>query len=217
MNTIKEFRIPIGSKLVMIGKSGSGKTFFCKQLIDHHMDLFEDPPHRIIMVYQYKQPWFSEPRYKNIEFYEKVIPDNISASNVGSTVLFLDDIEEDDFQIVHSWFLRNCRPLKTTIIVNYQSLFVNSSHWRSITSNLDFLILFYSIKASYQVKLFARQVFGDNEKAAAVSDLYQRCISEPFGYLLIDLRQGIRYRLRSHLIPNGETTARVYEFRHRDS
>jgi hypothetical protein len=210
MESIEQFQIPTGSKLVLVGKSNVGKTFFMKKMIDFRSTLFEGGSRvRVIFVYKFLQPWFDEYR-KYVEFYEKDIPEDINAEI--PSLLFIDDLAENEFEKINSWFLRNCRHIKATIIVNYQSLFVNNSWWRSITQNLDFLVLFYTIRSSYQVSLFARQVFGSKEKAKNILDLYQNCINEPFGYLLFDLRPGITYRLRSQIIPDGKNCERAFSF-----
>jgi GTPase SAR1 family protein len=209
MKKIDQFVIPIGSKLLIIGMSGVGKSQFMECLIKHRNHIFEPSKYRVVFVYKFEQPWFKN--YKNIiEFSHETIPPDIDGQK--ATLLFIDDLLEEEFETIQGWFLRNCRHLKTTIIVNYQSLFNNSSAWRSITQNVDFLFLFYTARSAYQVSLLARQIFGCSEKAKQVVDLYHKCVAKPYKYLLFDLRPSVEYRLRSNILPNEEELEKIYEF-----
>jgi GTPase SAR1 family protein len=189
--------IPIGSKLLLIGKSGVGKSQFMERLIKYRNFIFEPSDYRVIFVYKFEQPWFKDYR-ETIEFSHKLIPPDIDGER--PTLLFVDDLVENEFDDMQGWFLRNCRHLKTTITVNYQSLFNNSSAWRCISQNVDFLFLFYTARSAYQVSLLARQIFGSSEQAKQVVELYHKCVAQPFGYLLFDLRPSVEYRLRSNIV-----------------
>jgi hypothetical protein len=209
MECCNKFLIPIGSKLLLIGKSGVGKSQFMERLIKYRNFIFEPAAYRIIFVYKFKQPWF-EQYNQTIEFSHELIPQDIDGER--PTLLFIDDLIEEEFDEVQGWFLRNCRHLKTTIVVNYQSLFNNSSAWRSITQNLDFLFLFYTARSAYQVALLSRQIFGDSEKAKQVVELYHKCVQKPFGYLLFDLRPSVDFRLRSNILPDEADLEEVFQF-----
>jgi hypothetical protein len=209
MESLQKFVIPIGSKLLLIGKSGVGKSQFMERLIKYRGDLFETAEYRVIFVYKFQQPWF-EGYSDSVEFCHEHIPQDIDGEQ--PTLLFVDDLVEEEFDYIQGWFLRNCRHLKTTIAVNYQSLFNNSSAWRSITQNLDFLFLFYTARSAYQVALLARQIFGESEKAKQVVELYHSCVQKPFGYLLFDLRPSVIYRLRTNIMPDEDELEAVHQF-----
>ena len=198
---IPGFKIPEGSKILLIGKTLSGKTEMTKRLIKHREAVFKKSPERIICSFRFKQDWVDE-LGDIVEFIPAgTLPTDIDGSY--SSLLIIDDLEEKNFESVSEWFIRNGRHLRCTVMVTYQALYANSSHYRVINQNADFLILFYTVRNMHQISLLGRELYGrDKDKLSKFIEIYNNCVARPHGYLLIDLTAGAPFRLRTLILPD---------------
>ena len=196
--------IPSGSKICLVGKTNSGKSTLLKEMLEQSDDIFSETPSIIYFVYQYEQDFFIPLRQVlaakgiHILFIHRNVPTAIENPQRKHLVLAVDDLDEQrDIPTVANYFLRAARHNKITIIINFQSLFVNNDHFRAIMSNADFIALFYMTKVASQLKCFAYQLFGDKKVSDAVIRLYHKLTNEPSGSLILDLRQGVSHRIRN--------------------
>jgi hypothetical protein len=197
------FRLEPGSKLVCVAKSGAGKTEFCRKLLLSVDDVFTRAPDRIVFYYKFAPDWHAA--HANVEF-TREMPDDLFDDGGGlHKLLVVDDCDERDFPALADVFLRSGRHSRTSVVVNYQSLFHKSPHFRAMMQNADVLVLFHTTRALHQVSLLCRQAFPDRATAAAVVRLYKRLTSRRGGYLLFDFRlECSEYPLRTNVFPRLE-------------
>ena len=175
-------------------------------MVKHRERLFDPPPERVICSLRFKQNWVDD----QVEFLPAgTLPTDIDGK--CSTLLIVDDVHEKHFEELASWFLGNCRHMRTTIAVSYQALFPNSDHFRIMNQNADFLIMFYTVRNVHQISLLGRQLYGyDKRKVARFVQVYNDCVARPYGYLVIDLTAGASHRLRTFVLPDDGEFEKVF-------
>ena len=196
--------IPPGSKICLVGKTNSGKSTLLKEMLEQSDDIFTEIPSTIYFVYHHRQDFFQPLRQAlatkgiRIVFIHRNVPEAIENPERKHLVLAVDDFNEQrDIPTVANYFLRAARHNKITIIINFQTLFVNNDHFRAIMSNADFIALFYMTKIASQLKCFAYQLFGDKKVSDRFINLYHILTNEPNGSLILDLRQSVTHRIRN--------------------
>ena len=77
------------------GPTQSGKTMFCKKLIENASKMFTEAPEKILYAYSEYQKMFEEMQHiPNLTFYEGLPDKNVIddfTSNQNHTLIFLDD------------------------------------------------------------------------------------------------------------------------------
>ena len=127
--------------------------------------------------------------------------------------MIFDDAVEKDFPLIRDYFLRNSKHMRISVLVTYQSLFVsNSSEWRSINQNTDFLILFYMIRCNHQMSLLARQLTTNAKDCKSFLELYNTLVAQPYQYLVIDFRPNAPFRFLSNVCQEKSSFTEVYSF-----
>jgi hypothetical protein len=203
MSVASNFKLEPGSKLMCVAKSGAGKTEFCRKLLICADEVFGRPVDRIVFYYKFAPAWRSD--FEGRVEFTRDLPQDLFDDDELTKLLVVDDCDEKDFPAVADIFLRSGRHSRTATVVNYQSLFHKSQHFRSMMQNADLLVLFHMTRALYQVSLLARQVFPDPTTSREVVALYKKLTSRKGGYLLFDFRLDCgEYPLRSQVFPRLE-------------
>ena len=76
---------------------------------------------------------------------------------------------------------------------------------RTISVNAHYMIIFMSPRDKTQISFLVRQMFPANSKFLV--DAFEDATSEPYGYLLVDLRPDTpeEYRVRTRIFPDENT------------
>jgi predicted phosphoribosyltransferase len=199
MNSFKDgdkFIIETGEKVVVIGKTASGKSSFVRDLIKYRDITFRETVTKIVYVYQYAQPWFEE-LSDEVEFVTS-IPEKITP--IGHILLIIDDALEKDFEEISHWFLRSARHSKTSMVFIYQSIFnSNSDSFKRIVNNTDVFVFLYMPKGFYQLGILFRQFFGSKQEVHDALNLYKESMRIKYNYLIFDARQSVKYQFRLNI------------------
>ena len=208
--SLLQFKSP--SSILISGPSQAGKSTLTFKILKNANGMFEKPPSKILVAYKVWQPIYvqMEQTIPNIEFLEGLPSksDLEMLSNHGEhSILVLDDllIEITQSAEILSLFTTYVHHFHITSIFITQNLFSNGKYMRSISLNTHYFILLKSNRDKNQYLTFARQVFA--AKAKFMMDAYEKSVSKPYSYLLVDLYPCTpeKYQLRTNIFPGEDT------------
>ena len=164
MNEIREMgdtRIKNGLGWVVQGSSGSGKSFFIRDLIHHENDIFKEPHSKIIYVYFLDQPHFEELRKKGVLFFngwEERLTDH---EFLADSMLILDDTADQISPLfLRDLYLKYSHHCRCTVISLCHHFFTKTiPYLREILLNTQVTVLLSSPRSIDSVSYWARQVF----------------------------------------------------------
>ena len=186
---------------IVAGPSGSGKTVFTTRLIENARVMIEPAPSRILWCYGVYQAFFND--IKGVEFHEG-LPDLDTFDGKERTLLILDDLMHETDDRVSQIFTRVSHHKNLSALYLTQNLFYGSKQNRTISLNSHYLVLFKNARDATQISHLAGQMYPGKSKF--MIEAYRDATSQPFSYLLVDLKPDTedRFRLRSNIFP-GET------------
>ena len=186
---------------IVAGPSGSGKTVFTTRLIENVRDMIEPAPDRVLWCYGVYQSFFSET--KNVEFHEG-LPNLDVFDGKQRVLLILDDLMHETDDRVSQIFTRVSHHKNLSVLYLTQNLFYGSKQNRTISLNSHYVVLFKNARDATQISHLAGQMYPGKSKF--MIEAYRDATSNPFSYLLVDLKPDTedRLRLRSNIFP-GET------------
>ena len=179
--------------LLVVGKSGVGKTELVKRLLCHIDQVVSPPPQRIIYCYSIWQPAYDEMKIStpSIEFI-KGIPEQLEEDefiNPHKTNLILfDDVISDALEDkrIGDLFTKGCHHRNLSVILISQNLFQKGREARTISLNTHYMILFNNPRDVTQVQTLARQM--QPGKTHHFIKKYKDIVSKPYASLFIDLK-----------------------------
>lgn len=197
---LSELKIKSYTSLLIVGKSGSGKTKFCMDVIKHRDGIFSHPHEKVVYMYKYDQPMFEE--LKNTDpsviFVSSKEDAEEELKNSSSTLLVCDDFltgaldSEPNRKFVTSLFLEKSHHHKITLLFQTQLLYAKCG--RPWALNASHFVLFKNFHES-QIQHFFRN-FG--EDANFLLEAYKMCTKEKYGHFFISLHpstnEDLRYR-----------------------
>ena len=186
---------------IVAGPSGSGKTVFTTRLIENARDMIEPAPDRVLWCYGVYQSFFNET--KNVEFHEG-LPNLDVFDGKQRVLLILDDLMHETDDRVSHIFTRVSHHKNLSVLYLTQNLFYGSKQNRTISLNSHYVVLFKNARDATQISHLAGQMYPGKSKF--MIEAYRDATSNPFSYLLVDLKPDTedRLRLRSNIFP-GET------------
>ena len=186
---------------IVAGPSGSGKTVFTTKLIENAKDMIEPAPDRVLWCYGVYQSFFNET--KNVEFHEG-LPNLDVFDGKQRVLLILDDLMHETDDRVSQIFTRVSHHKNLSVLYLTQNLFYGSKQNRTISLNSHYVVLFKNARDATQISHLAGQMYPGKSKF--MIEAYRDATSNPFSYLLVDLKPDTedRLRLRSNIFP-GET------------
>ena len=194
----------ISSRILVAGSSGSGKSELVKKIVVKYSQYF----YKILIIGTSYHPIQEESSLsKKVVVSKEIIDpsDQIDDYGEGGLLVIYDDvfISATSDSTVVDVFTKG-RHQKISAIFITQNLFMPGKFSRSISLNCTHFVLLKQRDLG-QIETLGRQLFG-RDCAKDVITIYKRCISEPYGYLLIDL--GIStpelLRFRSYIVNEKE-------------
>ena len=201
-------RLKLPFTALLVGSSGSGKSFFVKLLLQNIEHTLSRAPDRIIWCYSSYQPMYDElARNVQIKFIEG-LPDSLTDENIFPSnqhnLLVVDDcmdIGSNHDELMKAFTMyRHHRRLSVIFLV--QNLFHHGKHSRTISLNTNYIILFKSPRDKMQIRILAQQMFPGKREYFLQS--FNDATKEPYSYLIVDLRPECaeHLRLRSGILPH---------------
>lgn len=190
------------------GPTGSGKSYFVRDLIKYKREMFSTEPDTIVWFYGIYQPLYDT--IENVTFVEG-LPTNYKTYLGANTLFIIDDLMSEcgsDKRLTHL-FTKGSHHLNLSVIFITQNFFHKGKEIREISLNAHYLLLFKNRRDLSQIMHLGRQLYP--KKIKFFEEVFIEATSEPFSYLLIDLRSDTveGMRLRTHILPNE--TQYVYQ------
>jgi len=190
----------------------SGKTQFVSKLLDFEM--FTPKPQRIIWCYSQEQQLYEslQARHPNLEFVRGTPSDLMSTldAKVRNMVILDDQMSKvGSDKELGEFFTEGSHHLNLSIIYIVQNLFDKGSQHRKASLNTQYFVIFKNPRDTGQIRSIASQMYGKNSKF--LTEAYTDATREPYGYLVIDMRQDTQdhLRVRTHIFPDEQCTVYV--------
>ena len=153
------------------------------------------------------QPVFDE--YSQQVVFRQGMPKATELEEIRDALLIFDDMMMEANADLLNVFTRGSHHRQNSVIHIVQNFFNSNKNMRTISLNAQYLIFFKSPRDSSQFVHLARQAFPHNSQFAV--EAYKMATSEPYSYLLLDLRneQDELLRLRSNIFPGERHTVYV--------
>ncbi len=198
MEVSPDLRLSHPFSCVVNGPSGAGKTEWIRKLLYHRDEMIMDAPEKVIWCYGEYQPIFAQ--MPGIEFVEGL---NYTLTPGHKHLLILDDLMLSMSKDITQLFVSGRHKGISVIFVTH-NIFYPSKEMRTIKQNAKHLVLFENTQDASQIAYIGRQMYPG--KSNVLKGAYDTAIRNPYGYLFVDLRQGIdkRFRLRTRIFPGEE-------------
>ena len=184
-----DIRLKENFKIFISGPSRCGKTFFVVNLLENLTKIAKASPTFIIYVYKVWQYKFDEMRNVNVFLEDKDdLNEKITTYTAGkSTLIIFDDLINSKSIInIAPLFTVDGRHLKMSLIFLSQRMFVNNEHFRQISQNSDYFVVFKNPRNLSEIRTLAQQI---TPGSLQLMYIYREATKEPFSYLFINLTQ----------------------------
>jgi len=163
--------------------------------------MIEPPPSKIVYCYgEYQQLFCNYPRV----VFHQGLPDLNDFDGSEPVLLIIDDLMQETNDTVANLFTKGSHHRNVSVVYLAQNLFPNNKFARTMSLNAHYMVLFKNPRDATQFANLARQMYPKRSQFAV--EAYKDATTEPYSYLLVDLRpeQDDDLRLRTNIFP-GET------------
>jgi hypothetical protein len=206
-----------GARTLLVGSSGAGKTHFVSQLLTQSYDqgIFQSPPSKFIVCSHAKSQFLELPGV-DIEYISEIpVDDQVFEPH---TVILFDDLlsgadVDSNAEKLLSFFCRRCHHENLYCFVTAQNLFSHSKHFRTLSLNANYLILFKTHRSVQQVRFLAQQIFSGGGCGKILAKMYNDATrSKPFSYLFIDFHPltDEELRFKTNVLEESDKPCTVY-------
>ena len=176
------------TSFMIVGASGSGKTYLVYKFLRHLPDMFQGPaPEKILYCYRIYQPVIDD-MIENVPhlIFHQGLPDKEEMEQFtggGHTLLVLDDLMSDvsNSKSMQDFFCQYCHHMGISVMYLTQNLFHQGKGTRTIALNTHVLVLMKSMRNASQVSCVERQLYPG--QAEMLDEMYQDAMRKPYGYL----------------------------------
>lgn len=195
--------------MILSGPSGCGKTTFVCNLLKN-LKVINRKINKIIWCNSEVNAIPSQVKnIPNIEFLNN-IPENFNNDGDKPMLVILDDMMSDvnSSKKVCELFTRGSHHRNISVISISQNIFHQGKHCRDISLNAKYIVVFKNPRDQTQFLHLARQLYPENTKD--LLRVYKEATNKPYGYLLIDLSQGIYEFLRFRTNIFNKSISKLY-------
>lgn len=152
------------------------------------------------------------PEIKNDEKikFHKGIPAMELFSDGSPRLLVIDDQASQAGEECSELFTRLSHHYNISVMLLSQNIFLSTPHFRTMSLNSHYIILFKSPRSMDQIACISRQICPFNSKFIQAS--YFDCCQKAFSYLLLDFTQQCpeKLRYRTNIFPDDENCTTCY-------
>lgn len=194
------------SSIIIAGQSGSGKTYFTRDLLRNRKHFTPNPPKHVVYIYKEWQPLYDEmKKEKLVDHFISGMPSEDEIKEVMNTykkngsILIFDDLMSDIGKSIENCFTVYSHHLNCTVVLLIQSLFLECKSYKTCSLNAHYIVLMKNKRDGASVSFLARQISPYNTRY--ITEAYLKATRKPYSYLLFDLRQETDdlIRLRSNI------------------
>lgn len=174
--------------------------------------MFDQPVEEVIFVYTVWQPIYDqlEANLKDKITFRQDIPSKSEIESLTEDlkhrILILDDKQSRlDSTDVAEFVTIFCAHRNLSTFILLQNFYYGGKHLRTVSLNVQTIVLFKNYRSAQQVKTLATQMLSRN--SGYMVDAYNKATgSEAYGYLFIDLdpRNDKRYQFRTKIFDNED-------------
>ena len=203
--------------MVIAASSGAGKTMFCKCLLKNLDNLVDKPIHSIHYHYACWQPLYEEMQRGSLGdhiVFRNDLPhpeeELCSASgqiyNQENRLYVIDDRQRELSErkaYLDQLFSRTIHHCNCSVILLLQDLYYKNIRCATINSN--YVVLLQNKSNELACRTLCAQTYCGPERSRLFWSAYNKCMTKPYGYLLVDRHPGTdeRIRLRTDIFPNS--------------
>ena len=202
--------------MVVSGQSGCGKTTFVKSLLENINKLCQQKFEKIIYAFSVQKPMYEDiSAIEGVEMTHGFPTDKISETNTTPTLVILDDMMLDaDENTLVKLFTKLRHALYSTIFIT-QNFYFNSKHWRTVTRNAHYIVLFRNPRDMSMVHCLGRQMYPQCTKF--LPDAFEQATERAYSYLFIDLKPYTAedFRIREGIFPEEDKYRYVKKNKHK--
>jgi hypothetical protein len=197
--------------MTVAGPSQCGKTRFIMDVLQKKNTTIQPFPTKILYCYSDWQDNFNE-LIETIPFieFQEGLPKIESIDINEVNLVILDDLMSKcvkDEKILHL-FTVGSHHKNTSVIFLSQNIFCQGKHARTISLNCHYLVLFKNPRDPSQISTLGRQIFPKNTNF--FDEAFKDAITQPYGYLIVDLKQNSPESLRLRTIDRNSGKIFVY-------
>ena len=144
------------SPLLLIGATGSGKSYFILKMIKERQKLFKTPVKRVVYCYEVYQEIFDAMK-KDVIFVKGLVSEKtITSWNNEHTILVIDDLQYGSFDraaeiLIVKLFAVLSHHRNITVIFVSHNIFSPVKYFRNLSLNAHYIILFANKRDNGQV------------------------------------------------------------------
>lgn len=196
---------------LICGPSGSGKSFFVEEFINHVNEVCDTQYKDIIWCYGMWQPLYTRLLEGNKCTFIEGLPklDKIISSEELEPLprlIIIDDLMRESDASVTDLFTKGSHHKNLSVIFISQNLFYQGKGSRDMSLNSNYIVCFKNPRDQSQFLHLARQVYP--KFPLFLQEAYFDATKRPHGYLLLDLKQSTddSLRFRTNIFPNEKMT-----------
>jgi hypothetical protein len=197
--------------MMVAGPSQCGKTRFIMDLLKQRFEIIKPAPTRIIYCYSVWQNNYDDIKdfVPSIEFHQG-LPSISKINSADNNMIILDDLMSEcvENKDILQLFTVGSHHNNISAIFLTQNIFCKGKHSRTINLNSHYLILFRNPRDPSQVWHLGRQLYPRNIKF--FEEAYNDAVSQPYGYLVVDLKQDTSDDMRLRTIDRQNNKMFVY-------
>lgn len=173
--------------MMIAGPTGSGKTYWIKQLVSNVNKYCYPPPEKITYFYgEYQEIFSSMP---NVNFIQG-LPENLiqKFDGIKPEWIIIDDLmfESTNSKVISELFTKGSHHRNLSVILLVQNFFTRGKESRNISLNSQYVVYFKNPRDQSMITNIGRQILPG--KVKKLQDIYEDATRKPYSYLFFDLK-----------------------------
>jgi adenosyl cobinamide kinase/adenosyl cobinamide phosphate guanylyltransferase len=199
-----DLRIKNPSNIILSGATQSGKSTFAANIISQAGDLFLDGRCKQNIIYYYKEDGGAIQNLRNQNIVQHWVNELPTVNDVkertlafkdrGGSIVVIDDFGNHITQDMIDIVTVISHHYHTTVILLVQNLFQNGSIFRTMSLNVQYLVVFKNPRDQSQIGHLAKQFAPGKSKN--IVKLFQDNTKKQYSYILFDFHQSTPEHLR---------------------